>query len=114
MTSNKWAGSTRRDGLPSWWPRRRLEILKRDGGRCTQILPDGSRCVAPATEVDHITPSGSHAHVNLRSMCRPHHASKSSAEGNAAKAAKRSQREAASTRRHPGLKPLALLEVDRV
>lgn len=96
-----WQGSTRRQRLPPRWPEIRRAVLERDGWRCTHVDPAGGRCTAPATDVDHINPGDNHAPANLRSLCRAHHAAKSSAEGNAARWRVRERRE---PERHPGLK----------
>ena len=68
---------------------------------------DGRRtkCLRPATDVDHIRAGDDHSEDNLRALCSWHHLKKSSAEGNAAKAAKRSQRQEKFVRSedHPGL-----------
>jgi hypothetical protein len=81
----RWEGSHRRAQLPSNWRRDiRPRILQRDGHRCTW-LDHGQRCTAEATEVDHIRRGDDHSDDNLRSLCRPHHARKSSAEGRSAR-----------------------------
>lgn len=81
--SAAWSGSTRRRRLPKNWPIIRRRILERDGHRCTWHDHDG-RCTAPATDVDHVEPGDDHTAANLQSLCRAHHAAKSSCEGRAA------------------------------
>lgn len=79
-----WKGSNRRDTLPKDWPATRARILRRDHRRCTRPGCDGV-----ATDVDHVVPhwlGGGDGDDNLASLCAPHHAEKSSAEGNGAKA----------------------------
>lgn len=94
-----WAGSNRRQELPPDWLARRARILNRDGHRCTATMGDGSRCTWPASDVDHIKPGNDHSEANLRSLCRWHHARKSSAEGNAARFRSTQRR---SPEPHPG------------
>lgn len=106
--SGGWAGSTRRDGLPSWWPVTVRRIIKRDpicqcGGcpRCDNLAGDGPRrCTRPSAEVDHILRGDDHRDTNLRGICGPCHAYKSSQEGNEAKAAKK--RPTRPAEKHPG------------
>lgn len=82
----QWQGSDRRDRLPSNWDTEiRPAILKRDSYRCRWI-EHNQRCTARATDVDHINRGDDHRPQNLRALCAPHHARKSSAEGNQAKA----------------------------
>lgn len=54
----------------------RRAVWARDGGRCTFIGPDGSRCQSRRMlEIDHRTPrafGGADAAANLRLLCRPH------------------------------------------
>lgn len=90
-----WQGSNRRARLPADWPTRRARILDRDGHRC-----QSPGCDAPATDVDHIERGDDHNDRNLQALCHVHHASKSSAEGHAARP--RARRESAP---HPGLLP---------
>nr|WP_030286713.1 HNH endonuclease signature motif containing protein [Streptomyces catenulae] len=81
-----WSDSNRRSRLPADWAVRRLSVLKRDGFQCAAVLRDtGARCTAPATDVDHVVPGDDHDPANLQSLCRWHHARKSSAEGAAAR-----------------------------
>lgn len=90
---------TQRTATPEW-RHLRLTILERDGHRCTRIT-NSTRCTAPANDVDHIIPKsqgGTDDPSNLASLCSPHHAAKTSAEGNAAKQRQRRPPEA-----HPGL-----------
>jgi 5-methylcytosine-specific restriction protein A len=72
--------------LPPGWAKLRRTILKRDHYVC-QI--QGPYCYQRATEVDHIAGSDDHRAENLRAVCQKCHATKSSREGHAAKAAKR-------------------------
>lgn len=97
--SSRWAGSGRRLRLPPDWPHIRLRILQRDSWRCTAAGPDGCRCIQSATDVDHIVRGDDHRDLNLTSLCRDHHAMKSSREGNAARV-----RERRPKPKHPGLR----------
>lgn len=87
-----WETSRRRDGLPSYWPRTIRRILARDpkcrcgGCRRCGTMGEGGPCMRTSMEVDHIVPGDDHRDVNLRGICRPCHAVKSSQEGNAAQA----------------------------
>jgi len=92
--SGGWAGSDRRDRLPPDWSAIRAAVLRRDGYRCTRQTVLG-RCLGTATQVDHMVRGDDHRMENLTSLCGPHHAEKSSREGNEAKAA------AAAARRRP-------------
>lgn len=96
-----WAGSTRRVSLPPHWSTLRRAILNRDGHRCTWVDHTGARCPNPANQVDHIQRGGGDQPTNLASLCQPHHARKSSAEGNAARQRPTAARE---QERHPGLR----------
>lgn len=99
-----WQGSTRKSRLPSDWPQIRKRILARDGGRCTWII-DGARCPMPATDVDHIIAGDNHDDSNLRSLCKSHHAKKSSAEGGRARRRQNRYRIERPNEQHPGLRP---------
>jgi len=97
-----WAGSTRRSRLPSDWPTIRGRILRRDGHRCTWI-DRGRRCTAEATEVDHRRNGDDHSDTNLRSLCEPHHARKSAAEGGRAPHKRNQHLRLRPTEPHPGI-----------
>jgi hypothetical protein len=66
-------------GRPQWGGntvvRVRQLIVHRDGGRCLMPLDDGRLCLAPATQVDHITPRSEGGSPfdpdNLRAACMP-------------------------------------------
>lgn len=83
MTGN-WDSSNRRQRLPANWPAIRSKVLKRDLYRC-QWSEHGLICGQPANQVDHVINGDDHRMINLRSLCEPHHALKSSAEGNHAR-----------------------------
>jgi 5-methylcytosine-specific restriction enzyme A len=55
------------------WSRIRLRVLERDDYTC-QIA--GPRCLGIATEVDHIGDRDDHSEDNLRSACKPCHATR--------------------------------------
>lgn len=83
------------------WRRTRKRILQRDHYRCTI---DG--CWDSANEVDHIiakADGGTDDDANLRSLCSPHHAAKTAAEGHAALARQRAARRRPEPP-HPGLR----------
>ncbi|MCO6429814.1 MAG: HNH endonuclease [Deltaproteobacteria bacterium] len=54
----------------------RVEIVKRDGGQCTYVSPDGKRCTERhGLEIDHVMPyglGGGNEKENLRLLCRAH------------------------------------------
>ena len=81
-----WSTSTRKQSLPKDWERIRGRILERDEHRCVALDAYGRRCKDQATDVDHIDQKRSwdHSPKNLQSLCRWHHAKKSSEEGNEA------------------------------
>lgn len=79
-----WSGSTRRDRLPPDWQRIRRRILARDAHQC-QHLDTGTRCCAPANQVDHINRGDVHEDWNLQALCEHHHRVKSAREGHAAR-----------------------------
>jgi 5-methylcytosine-specific restriction enzyme A len=97
-----WAGSDRRERLPPDWRRIVARILARDNHQCQAPKLDGTLCLAPATQVDHIVPGDDHRDENLQALCRWHHGRKSSAEGNAARTRPPTNRR--PTERHPGLR----------
>lgn len=73
--------SGRTHPLPSDWRRIRAAVLQRDGYRCTHIRGDNDqRCPDRATDVDHIGDDNNHTLDNLQSLCRFHHARKTSSE----------------------------------
>lgn len=96
-----WRKSDRAATLPTNWPKLREAIRKRDGYQCTWIT-DGRRCTGPADEVDHEDRHGGDDPSNLRSLCTPHHAQKSAAEGVEARRAIAAQRYRPQEQ-HPGL-----------
>jgi len=92
--------SDRAKRLPLDWESRRRRVLHRDGHRCRATHIDGSRCDMPASDVDHIIAGDDHSEANLQSLCRWHHARKSSAEGQAARGPREKRTRAPET--HPG------------
>lgn len=94
------AVSDRAARLPEDWSTRRVRVLRRDSYRCQARDSLGVPCGALANQVDHVHPGDDHDEDNLQSLCRWHHARKSSAEGHAARRPRpRQQRE---PERHPG------------
>ncbi|MFE2998680.1 hypothetical protein ACFXG4_27215 [Nocardia sp. NPDC059246] len=102
-----WHTSDRRKRLPANWSALRAARLKLDGHRCTWI-DRGERCTEPATDVDHRQAMTDDNRIEaLRSLCRDHHARKSSAEGHRASAAQRKAQQARlrlPVAPHPGQK----------
>lgn len=73
--------SGRLRSLPRGWHRIRRVVLERDGFRCCWVRGDtGLMCGAFATDVDHIGDDSDHSLGNLQSLCRFHHARKTSCE----------------------------------
>lgn len=103
--SGQWAGSNRRQSLPENWPEIRQRILARDGRRCQAVLEStGWLCGQPGNQVDHINRFGSQTDPNnLQTLCAWHHARKSAAEGNQARAPRPTDKR--PKKRHPGLLP---------
>jgi 5-methylcytosine-specific restriction protein A len=81
VTQRSWAGSDRRERLPDNWLQLRQAVFARDGWQCVMRTPSGQRCPQPAQECDHINPGDDHSMSNLRSLCKPHHASITGAQG---------------------------------
>jgi 5-methylcytosine-specific restriction endonuclease McrA len=80
------------------WSGVRQKVLRDSGGVCARCGEDG------ACEVDHVVSrrnGGSNEYSNLQALCRACHASKSSAEGNAAKARLKAKK-SRPVGRHPG------------
>jgi 5-methylcytosine-specific restriction protein A len=107
--SGGWKDSDRRARLPTDWPARRTAVHKRSGWKCEVLvikhaggLPQ--RCGRYADGgVDHIINDDDDSLSNLRDTCSTHHRSKSSQEGNAAKAARRALiKRPKPPERHPG------------
>lgn len=74
--------------LPANWASLRARILRRDGFTCRWV-EDDIRCHNRANEVDHIIRGDDHSPENLQSLCKLHHAMKTSKEALAAKREKR-------------------------
>lgn len=99
-----WTGSNRRAHLPADWSQRRAAVFKRDDYQCTW-QEYGERCLGAAEECDHIRRGDDHNLTNLRSLCKVHHARKSSAEGRQAAGGRgqfKSNKRAPEA--HPGLR----------
>ncbi|WP_412175206.1 HNH endonuclease [Kitasatospora griseola] len=58
-------------------------------GLCQGVLPQGGRCEAVGTEVDHIRPGDDHSLENLQLLCAWCHRQKTQAESSRARAFKR-------------------------
>ncbi|UIW13484.1 HNH endonuclease [Arthrobacter phage Amyev] len=96
-----WDTSDRKARLPDDWTTRRVRVLRRDSYKCQARDSLGVLCGAPANQVDHIKPGDDHDYDNLQSLCRWHHARKSSAEGAAARRPRPRQRREPEP--HPGM-----------
>lgn len=97
-------GSSRSVPLPADWPQLRATRLAMDGYRCTHIRADtGLRCVARATDADHIGDARDHRLDMLRSKCGWHHRQKTSRDAGHASARAARARAAAAQPVHPGL-----------
>lgn len=98
--SGQWKNSTRKQRLPSNWETTIVPRIKaRDGNRCTWV-DNGHRCTGPADDVDHRDRHAGDHDDNLRSLCRQHHAHKTSREGNAERWRYTNRR---PPEQHPGL-----------
>lgn len=85
---SQWAGSTRRKRLPGNWPSLRKKVWQRDCGLCQ--WPVGSDiCGRAGRDIDHRQRGDDHSLGNLWVLCAFHHAKKTAAEGNAARAVRR-------------------------
>jgi 5-methylcytosine-specific restriction endonuclease McrA len=73
LHSHRWELSERSRHIPD---EVRDVVFMRDGGQCTFVAPDGTRCECrKGLEVDHITPFSNDGPVtlsNLRLLCGPH------------------------------------------
>lgn len=106
-----WENSSRRETLPPDWDQRVAAVHARSGQgqpwpRCEwRVNPAAGnyrRCPNPANGgVDHFKGRDYHELDGLRDSCHEHHSKKSSAEGNAAKAAKKALR-FRPKEQHPG------------
>lgn len=101
-----WETSNRAEELPPGWRTIiRPRILARDGWQCVAIRGDTeTRCVAEATDVDHIGDPMDHTDDNLQSLCDWHHKRKTNGADRRARDAT-SWRQSARhpTEAHPGL-----------
>ncbi len=89
--------------MPPDWKRRVAAVKARAGGRCQQIMADGSRCPEPGTDCDHIHGRDNHDLANLQWLCRWHHARKTATESAAARQANTAATRQARRAAHPGL-----------
>lgn len=96
-----WDGRTRSHELPADWSRRRAEVLRRDGYRCTWLDEDEQRCTERADEVDHLDRNDHRIH-RLRSLCTEHHAQVTATQALEARGIERTSPRPAE--RHPGLR----------
>lgn len=102
-----WAGSTRKERLPSDWLGRRSQVLRRDDFKCQWRIGSG-RCSRYASDVDHVVRGDDHSFGNLQSLCSEHHRLKSGREGAAAYWAgvreSRGKFRAGRGEKHPGVR----------
>lgn len=96
----RWDNSNRSSRLPSNWQSIRLAVLRRDRYTC-------QNCGAEGNEVDHIEAGDDHSMANLQTLCRSCHATKTHAEGTAARR-RRMHELRRMTRRQPEPSPGAI------
>lgn len=97
MPNGQWRGSTRRTRLPpNWRTEIRPAVFDTYGTQC-------HKCGNDATDVDHLQPGDDHSIANLRPICTPCHAAKSSREGGQAAQAARPKR-TRPAEPHPGMR----------
>ena len=99
--------SSRTEPLPPGWESQiRPRILARDDHACQWLISeDGTRCGAPARNVDHKTPvhqGGTDDDANLQALCDPHVRYKDASEGGRVAQALRPRRIRAPEP-HPGI-----------
>jgi hypothetical protein len=102
MSGSSW----RTEPLPPGWGATCDAILARDPvcrwGTVPGIEPrEDGLCIADSSEVDHIGQAWDHRPEVLRGICHVHHVARSTAQGRAAKKAKRDRR-LRPTPDHPG------------
>ena len=61
-----WQSSDRSSRLPDDWQLRRAFVAQRAGGQCEGIMGDGTRCVEPGRECDHIERGDDHDITSAR------------------------------------------------
>lgn len=96
-----WSNSTRRRRLPKNWSVLVHQVKLRDGYRCTWTT-NGTRCTAPADDIDHIHQGDDHSLANLRCLCKHHHTQKTNSESQRARGVGLLRKRPPV--RHPGLK----------
>jgi len=79
-----------------------VRVLRRDSYRCQARDSQNILCGDPANQVDHIEPGDDHSLENLQSLCRWHHARKSSPEGHAVRKPRLSR--VREPEAHPGMR----------
>jgi len=99
----QWSGA-RRLRLPADWEERRATVRDRAGGRCQATMRDGTRCVEPGTDCDHIVRGDNHDLANLQWLCSWHHNKKTAQEALEARKATRRPSARKEPERHPGLR----------
>ncbi len=102
--TEQWSGSTRRSRLPSDWEQRRATVFARAGHRCEATMRDGTRCVEPGIECDHIKHGDNHDLSNLQALCTWHHAKKTAREAAEARRFQRVPSARKPREKHPGLR----------
>jgi 5-methylcytosine-specific restriction protein A len=74
-----WSTSTRRQRLPSDWPKRRAVVKRRAQGQCQAQVHEPD-CPRIGTECDHIIAGDDHSLSNLQWLSGPCHRAKTLAE----------------------------------
>lgn len=100
----QWSGSTRKQRLPRDWDERRAAVSARAGGRCEATMRDGTRCVEPGTDCDHVRRGDNHALSNLQWLCGWHHDKKTAREAAEARRFMRVPSARKPREKHPGLR----------
>lgn len=92
--TGKHGNQRRRKQLPKNWATIRTQVIKRDGGTCTQ-------CGKPANHVDHIQRGNNHNLNNLRLLCQHCHMQRTGRDGGTA--TRKPRRNPRPQPPHPGL-----------
>jgi 5-methylcytosine-specific restriction protein A len=99
MPRDAWAGSTRRQRLPSDWPARVRATEARVGGQC-EATTHAPGCDGAGAQCDHIVRGDDHELANLQWLSDSCHAAKTQLEAQAARGVGPTRQR--PPRRHPG------------